>query len=65
MGCPVARYVAREGTLTLVFHAVDYEELRGVIAELRERFPDVDIKRFVRSPGGEGSRDGVFVGRGS
>ncbi|SFR66090.1 hypothetical protein SAMN04487947_3260 [Halogeometricum rufum] len=62
-GCPVARYVAQDGELTLVFHAADYEELRDVVAELRERFPDVDIKRFVRSPAGEQSRDSVFVDR--
>lgn len=62
-GCPVARYVARDGTLTLVFHAVDYEELRAVVADLRERFPDVDIKRLVREPVGERSRDDVLVDR--
>ncbi|ESP89953.1 helix-turn-helix domain-containing protein [Candidatus Halobonum tyrrellensis] len=63
-GCPVARYTAREGSLTLVFHAADYDELREVVADLRERFPGMDIKRFVRSPGADGSRDGVFVDRG-
>lgn len=62
-GTPVARYVAREGTLTLVFHAADYDELKRLVADLRERFPAVDIKRFVRSPGG-GSRDRVLVDRG-
>ncbi|MFB6080273.1 MAG: helix-turn-helix domain-containing protein [Haloferacaceae archaeon] len=62
-GCPVARYVAREGTLTLVFHAADYEELRDVVADLRERFPEVDIKRFVRSPAGERTEDSAFVDR--
>jgi hypothetical protein len=62
-GCPVDRYVAHGGTLTLVFHAADYDELRDVVAGLRERFPAVDIKRFVRSPEGERSVDGVFVDR--
>ncbi|ADQ68605.1 putative DNA binding protein [Halogeometricum borinquense DSM 11551] len=62
-GCPVARYVAQDGHLTLVFHAADYEELRSVVAELRDRFPDVDIKRFVRSPAVEQSQDSVFVDR--
>lgn len=62
-GCPVARYVAQRGELTLVFHAADYEELRDIVAELRERFTDVDIKRFVRSPTGEKTRDSVFVDR--
>lgn len=63
-GCPTHRYVARRGTLELVFHAADYEELQAVIAELRERFPDADVKRLVRSPTGEAERDAVFVDRG-
>lgn len=54
-GCSVGRYVAQEGTLTLVFHAPDYEQLRDIVGELREQFPDVDIKRFVRSPSEEQS----------
>lgn len=62
-GCPVARYVAQDGTLTLVFHAADYDQLKEVIAELRDRFPNVNIKRFVRSPAGEQSHDNVFVDR--
>lgn len=63
-GCPVARYTAEDGTLTLVFYATDYDQLQEVIAELRDRFPDIDIKRFVQSPVGERTRDGVFVDRG-
>lgn len=62
--CPVDRYVAREGTLTLVFHAPDYEELREVVGAIRERFPGVDIKRLVRSPTPERPRDDVLVDRG-
>jgi hypothetical protein len=65
-GCPVTGYEAREGTLRLVFYAADYEQLRAVVAALRERFPDVDIVRFVRSPG-DGDPDGtdsVLVDRG-
>jgi predicted DNA binding protein len=63
-GCPVVRYVVRDGMLTLVFHATDYEELREIVAELRDRFPGVDIKRFVRSPAGEQPSDSVLVDRG-
>ncbi|RXK46615.1 helix-turn-helix domain-containing protein [Halorientalis pallida] len=62
-GCPVTRYVAREGRLTVVFHAADYEELQTVVGELRERFPDIDIKRFVRGPAGENGHDSVLVDR--
>ena len=60
---PVTRYVAREGTLTLVFHAADYDELQALVNDLRDRFPSVDIKRFVRSPDEETTADGVFVDR--
>jgi len=62
-GCSVARYVARDGTLTIIFHAADYDELQEVIDELRDQFPDMDIKRFVQSPAGERSQDSVFVDR--
>ncbi|MEF8786583.1 MAG: helix-turn-helix domain-containing protein [Haloarculaceae archaeon] len=62
-GCPVTRYVAREGTLTLGFHAADYDQLQEVVATLREQFPGVDIKRFVRAKAGEGSSDNTFVDR--
>ncbi|MFB6297990.1 MAG: helix-turn-helix domain-containing protein [Salinirussus sp.] len=63
-GCPVTRYVARNGTLTVVFHAAEYDRLREVIAELRDQFPDVDIKRLLQSPAGDDSGDSVLVDRG-
>lgn len=63
LGCPVTRYVARGGTLTVVFHAADYDQLKTVIGELRERFPEVSIKRFVRSPADRQPRDTVSVNR--
>ncbi|WP_424018849.1 helix-turn-helix domain-containing protein [Halorientalis pallida] len=62
-GCPVTRYVARDGRLTVVFHAADYDQLQTVVGELRERFPDVDIKRFVRAPAGETAEDSVLIDR--
>ena len=62
-GYPVARYVARHGTLTLVFHAVDYERLQAVVAELRDRFPGMEITRLVGSPAEDHPRDGVLVDR--
>lgn len=63
-GCPVDRYFAQRGSLTLVFHAADYGELQAAIGELRERFPDIDIKRLVRSPVGDAPGDSIFVDRG-
>lgn len=63
-GCAVQRYVARSGRLRLVFNAADFEELQSVVGALREHFPDVDVRRLVRSPGPEESRDPVYVDRG-
>ncbi|UVE51627.1 helix-turn-helix domain-containing protein [Haloferax larsenii] len=63
-GCPIDRYFTARGSLTLVFHASDYDQLQAVIGELRDRYPDVDIKRLVRSPTGEAAEDNVFVNRG-
>ena len=63
-GCATQRYVAREGTLRLVFNAADFEELQAVVGELRDRFPDVDVRRLVRSPDTEATRDAVFADRG-
>ena len=64
LGCAVQRYVARSGTLRLVFNAGDYEELQAVVGDLRERFPDVDVRRLVRSPPSDAPRHGVLVDRG-
>ena len=64
--CPVTQFTAREGTLRLAFYAADYEQLRAVVATLREEFPGVDIRRFVRSPeeGAPEAADSVLVDRG-
>ena len=64
LGIPVARYTLRDGRLTLVFHAADFEELRTAIAALREAFPGMDVRRFIRTPGDGATRDDVVVDRG-
>ncbi|WP_336037846.1 helix-turn-helix domain-containing protein [Halobacterium yunchengense] len=61
---PIDRYFADAGALELVFHAGDFERLQAVVAALRDRFPDVDIRRMVRAPTGGAPRDSVFVDRG-
>jgi hypothetical protein len=63
LGCPVIRYIARDETLTVVFHAADYDQLQVAVGELRERFPEVDVKRFVRSPSDQRPADTVTVNR--
>lgn len=63
-GCPVARYTARDGALTLVFHAADYDELQTVVDDLRDRYPEMSVQRFVRSPPRPADSDAVMVERG-
>lgn len=63
-GCPVERYVAQDGRLTVAFHAADFDQLQTVVADLREHYPDVDIRRLVRSPTSGHPEDTVFVDRG-
>lgn len=60
--CPTVRYVAQNGTLTVVFHATDYDQLQTVVGELTDRFPDADVKRFIRSPSDDPC-DNVLVDR--
>jgi predicted DNA binding protein len=62
-GCPIARYVAENGRLTVVFHASDWEALQDVVTELADRFPSMTVKRFLRSPSGDAVHDHVLVDR--
>jgi len=62
--CAVARYTVREGALTLVFYASDYEQLQTVVGDLRESFSEIDIERLVRSPADTDETDSVYVDRG-
>ncbi|WIV67731.1 helix-turn-helix domain-containing protein [Natrialbaceae archaeon AArc-T1-2] len=62
-GCPIDRYVAEDGGVTLVFHVADFEQLQTVMGELRDRFSDVDVTRLLQAPADERSDAGVFVDR--
>ncbi|MFC3959354.1 helix-turn-helix domain-containing protein [Halovivax cerinus] len=63
-GCPVHRYVADDGEVTIVFHAESFGQLQDVMADLRERFPSVDVRRLLQPPLDGTPDDGVFVNRG-
>lgn len=63
-GCPVHRYAAEGGKLTLVFHAESFEQLQTVVGELRERYPPVDVQRLLQPPLEGTPEDRVFVNRG-
>ena len=63
-GCPVDRYGAEKGSLTLVFYAADYDQLQTVITDLRERFAGVNVTRLIQSPADTPQQDTVPVDRG-
>lgn len=61
--CPVHRYLAEDGRLTLVFHAGDFERLQTVVGALQEAY-DVDVQQLLRPPLEGSPEDRVFVNRG-
>jgi predicted DNA binding protein len=63
-GCPIHRYVAGEGGLTLVFHAESFDQLQAVMAEFRERYDHVDVQRLLQPPLEGSPEERVFVNRG-
>ena len=62
--CPIVDLHTREGRLHLVFHAEDMENLRDVIVTLEERYPEVDVRRLLRSEHESRESNPVFVDRG-
>ncbi len=46
---PIVDLHTRDGSLYLVFHAIDMEALQSVITTLRDRYPAVDVRRLLRS----------------
>jgi len=63
-GYPVVDTHTRDGDLFLTFHVPDTEALKGVMNRLGERYPDVEVRRLIRSETGENeARDLVLVDR--
>jgi DNA-binding CsgD family transcriptional regulator len=62
--CPIHRYIADEGQLTVVFHAADFGTLQEIVGELREQYPPVDVQRLLQPPLEGTLEDRVFVNRG-
>lgn len=63
-GCPVHRYTAADGDLTLVFHAEDYEQLQDVMTAFRERYSDIDVQRLLQQSLEGTPKEQVFIDRG-
>lgn len=63
-GCPVHRYGAEDGTLTLVFHAPNFGTLQEIMSTFRDQYPPVDVQRLLQPPLEGSPEDRVFVNRG-
>lgn len=62
-GCPVHRYIAEDGDVTIVFHAESFEQLQEVMGHLRESYPSVDVQQLLQPPLDETPPDSIFVDR--
>lgn len=45
-GCPIADMEARHGVVCVGFHAGDVDRIKAVVADLREDFPNVRLRRL-------------------
>jgi DNA-binding CsgD family transcriptional regulator len=63
LDCPIVDLHAIDGSLHLVFHAVDMEALQAVILSLRDRFPEVDVRRLLRDEHDAAEDNLVFLDR--
>ncbi|WP_049987167.1 helix-turn-helix domain-containing protein [Halobellus rufus] len=63
-GCPVRDVHARDGALTVSFHAPDADTLRSVVSRLEERWSGVTVDRLLRASDDGGSEELVLIDRG-
>lgn len=61
--CPVVEVYTHGSTLYVTFHAPDMACLREVLSDLRERYPQLDVQRLMRSATDRSDRDLVVVDR--
>lgn len=61
--CPVVDLHARDGALFIAFHAPDMDVLQDAIRSLRDRYPNADVQRLLRSNGDRTDNNLVFVDR--
>jgi predicted DNA binding protein len=62
--CPIHRYAVEDGTLTLVFHAPNFETLQTIMSALRGRYSSIDVQRLLQPPLEGSPEERVFVNRG-
>ncbi|WP_323674930.1 helix-turn-helix domain-containing protein [Halorubellus sp. PRR65] len=61
--CPTADVAIRTDGVHVTFHVPDMTALQALVADLREQFPSLDVKRLLRSTGDAGAHNLVFVDR--
>ena len=61
--CPIIDIQARRGTIVVVFHAADMEQLQAVLTDLTDRWSNVTVKRLLRSDGEDDEQDYVLLDR--
>lgn len=61
--CPVIDLRTQSGSLFLAFHAPDMATLQAVIGELREQYPQLDVRRLLRSQQDRPEGSLIFVDR--
>jgi predicted DNA binding protein len=62
--CPAVDVAIRDDGVHVTFHVPDMPSLQALVADLRERFPSLDVKRLLRSTGEADAHNLVFVDRG-
>jgi predicted DNA binding protein len=62
--CPATDVAIRDDGVHVAFHVPDMPSLQALVADLRDRFPSLDVKRLLRSTGEAGAHNLVFVDRG-
>ncbi|NHN42362.1 DNA-binding protein [Halorubellus sp. JP-L1] len=63
-GSPVTDVDVRDDGVHVAFHVADMAALQALVADLRDAFPSLDVKRLLRSEGEPGTHTLVFVDRG-
>lgn len=62
--CPPTDVAIRADGVHVAFHVPDMPSLQALVADLREQFPTLDLKRLLRSTGDADAHNLVFVDRG-
>lgn len=62
-GCPIRSFRPTDGAVVLMFVARDVCDLREILADLKDRFPDVSLRRLTRTQDPDAADDLVLLNR--